>query len=426
MDVRLLRPLATEPSSGLTISRSAATLLGLALAAAWVAGSATLIRGWGFWLESPDRQFHFLSISLCTALVIIHAGRTQGSFDQKLARTLAAVAVVFGAYALLILGARLFFSRPMLASNVVGAAFVGALVVWLRHRLTSPRVAVIAPALPALPALAAAVRFGHLITDPDTDMRGYDYVLIALKGPLNADWGRAISRAMLSGCKVRHVAEYIEEMRGAVVVDEFELEHLTPNGIASYRPFKRALDVALVVFIAPVALPLLLLAALAIALTSRGSIFYVQERIGLGAEPFRMYKLRTMRPTGDGDPVRPAVPGDRRVTPVGRILRRFRIDELPQLWNVLKGDMSLIGPRPEATSLHQIYSAQLPNYAFRYLVRPGITGWAQVNSPPSASADEARVKLTYDLYYVKKLSLYLDLKIVLKTLWTIVDGAGVR
>ncbi|HQT55493.1 MAG TPA: sugar transferase, partial [Phenylobacterium sp.] len=146
----------------------------------------------------------------------------------------------------------------------------------------------------------------------------------------------------------------------------------------------------------------------------------------LGGVPFRMWKLRTMRPEHKGEVLRAAVIGDSRVTPVGGILRRFRIDELPQFWNVLKGDMSLIGPRPEATPLHQEYLGKLPNYPYRYLVRPGITGWAQVNSPPSASADEARRKLTYDLFYVKKLSLFLDLRIVMKTFWTIISGGGVR
>lgn len=231
---------------------------------------------------------------------------------------------------------------------------------------------------------------------------------------------------MLAGCKVRHVGEYVEELRGAVSLEHFEVDHLPPNGIASYRLVKRLMDIGLVTFILPVAVPLVALSALAIFVTMGAPIFFVQERVGLGGEPFRMWKLRTMRPERPNEALRAAVPGDTRVTRLGRILRRFRIDELPQLWNVLKGDMSLIGPRPEAVPLHAAYLGQLPNYAYRYLVRPGITGWAQVCAPPSANADEARQKLTYDLFYVKKLSLWLDLKIVVRTFWTITAGGGVR
>jgi len=242
----------------------------------------------------------------------------------------------------------------------------------------------------------------------------------------SAEWAKALSRAMLAGCKVRHVGEYIEELRGAVSLEHFEVEHLPPGGIASYKLVKRLLDVGLVVFFAPVALPVFLVAALAVLVTSGRPIFFVQERVGLGGVPFRMWKLRTMRPERPGEALKAAVVGDSRVTPVGRILRRFRMDELPQLWNVLKGDMSLIGPRPEAVPLHTEYLGKLPSYAYRYLVRPGITGWAQVSAPPSANADEARLKLTYDLFYVKKLSLWLDLQIVARTFWTITAGGGVR
>ncbi|WP_407059709.1 sugar transferase [Brevundimonas bacteroides] len=231
---------------------------------------------------------------------------------------------------------------------------------------------------------------------------------------------------MLAGCKVRHVGEYLEELKGAVTVEHFELDHLPENGIASYKALKRALDIGLVIFLLPVALPVLAAAGLLIAVFMGTPVLYRQERIGLGGEPFTILKLRTMRPERPGEAVAAAIVGDSRITRLGRVLRRFRIDELPQLWNVLRGDMSLIGPRPEARPLHEAYLAQLPNYAYRYLVRPGITGWAQVSAPPSVNSDEARIKLTFDLFYIKKLSLYLDLLIVLRTFWTLAAGGGAR
>jgi lipopolysaccharide/colanic/teichoic acid biosynthesis glycosyltransferase len=118
--------------------------------------------------------------------------------------------------------------------------------------------------------------------------------------------------------------------------------------------------------------------------------------------------------------------GDSRVTPVGRVLRRFRIDELPQLWNVLTGDMSLVGPRPEQPHLTENYTRALPAFAYRTLVRPGITGWAQLRSGYAANLVETRAKLTYDLYYIKNMSLTLDLKIALRTFWILLSGIGAR
>jgi lipopolysaccharide/colanic/teichoic acid biosynthesis glycosyltransferase len=139
-----------------------------------------------------------------------------------------------------------------------------------------------------------------------------------------------------------------------------------------------------------------------------------------------MWKLRTMRQPRGGEALRETVPGDNRIPPYGRLLRRLRIDELPQLWNVLVGDMSLIGPRPEAATFHNSYLKDLPEYAYRNLVRPGITGWAQVCTSPSANVQEARTKLSYDLFYVKKVSFLLDLQILLRTFWILASGSGVR
>ena len=385
--------------------------------------SMSLIRGFEFWASSKANLTHVSINVMCSALAAAYASRLRGTLEFKLVQAIAAAVAIFGIYAVAILVGRLFFSRSMFAFAVVGAICVSTLVVGLRHRLTRARVAIISP---LVGERQFAIPFARIVNDPSKDLRGFDIVLVSLSENVSADWGRALSRAMLAGCKVRHVGQYMEELSGAVSLEHFEVEHLSPNGIASYQLIKRLLDIALVIFILPVALPIILLSSLAVLFTMGRPVFFLQERIGLGGVPFRMWKLRTMRPEREGEALRAAVIGDSRVTLVGRILRRFRIDELPQFWNVLKGDMSLIGPRPEATPLHHEYLSKLPNYLYRYLVRPGITGWAQVNSPPSASADEARRKLTYDLFYVKNVSLFLDLQIIAKTFWTITSGGGVR
>jgi len=185
---------------------------------------------------------------------------------------------------------------------------------------------------------------------------------------------------------------------------------------------KRAADMILAVFGLVLAAPIVLAAALAIWIEDRGPVFFSQNRIGLNHVPFRLFKLRTMRAHITGD--RYTQPGDARITRVGGFLRKSRIDEFPQLWNVLRGDMSLIGPRAEWDRLVGEYEAYIPCYHFRHLVRPGITGWAQVNYPYGASMADTLRKLEYDLYYIRHFSFRLDATIVLKTVHIMLFGKG--
>jgi len=296
-------------------------------------------------------------------------------------------------------------------------------VVLLKHRIARPRVALVRPL--ALDVNAPRP-LGEVITSPTVDLSSYDVILVSFTESISTEWARALSRAMLAGCQVRHVGEYVEDVRGAVSIEHFELDQLTNVGLVSYRSVKRLADFATAIFICPVVISLTLLSAMSIFLSMGWPVFFVQQRVGLAGKPFQMWKLRTMLPPRPGETDRAAVPGDERITPVGAFLRRFRIDELPQFWNVLRGEMSLIGPRPEAMAFHEEYLREVPEYAYRNLVRPGITGWAQVCAPPSATADEARRKLSYDLYYVKRMSMLLDLQIAIRTIWTVTHGSGVR
>jgi exopolysaccharide biosynthesis polyprenyl glycosylphosphotransferase len=192
---------------------------------------------------------------------------------------------------------------------------------------------------------------------------------------------------------------------------------------SSYCFFKRLTDVVLSAGGLLLALPLLLLCALAIGLAGDGPVFYCQHRIRRDRQTFTLYKFRTMLP-GPPESGLYTRDYDRRVTRVGRWLRKLRLDELPQLWNVLRGDMSLIGPRAEWNRCVQIYEREIPGYHFRHLVKPGITGWAQVNYPYGQSLEDTVEKLKYDLYYIKNYSLLLDASIVLKTLYVILSFKG--
>ena len=184
-------------------------------------------------------------------------------------------------------------------------------------------------------------------------------------------------------------------------------------------------DIFLSLAMAPLVLPLLVISSAAILVTMGRPVFFRQARVGLGGRPFLILKLRTMRPCEAVGQTATAV-GDRRVTPVGRWLRRFHIDELPQLWNVLTGEMSLIGPRPEQPALADAYAREVPAFACRQLVRPGITGWAQVRAGYAADLAETRVKLDHDLFYLENCSLALDVEICARTIWALVSGADAR
>ncbi|MDA8519716.1 exopolysaccharide biosynthesis polyprenyl glycosylphosphotransferase [Acidovorax sp. NCPPB 4044] len=194
----------------------------------------------------------------------------------------------------------------------------------------------------------------------------------------------------------------------------------------AYDIAKRMLDVGLTLATLPLWVPLCLGTGLAVKLDSPGPMLYSQARMGRHGRTFRIWKLRSMRHQPADRAAQFARQQDDRVTRVGRFIRRTRLDELPQLWNVLLGDMSLIGPRPEQVQFAQDFAAAMPAYPYRHLVRPGLTGWAQVQQGYADSAEQTAIKLSYDLYYVAHYSMALDLLIGYKTVRTVLTGFGAR
>ncbi|MEL6787530.1 MAG: exopolysaccharide biosynthesis polyprenyl glycosylphosphotransferase, partial [Cyanobacteria bacterium J06607_15] len=187
---------------------------------------------------------------------------------------------------------------------------------------------------------------------------------------------------------------------------------------------KQLIDIVVAAVMIIVSLPITLPVAIAIKLTSPGAIFYSQVRTGLNGKKFRVYKFRSMYQNAESKGIQWAKEKDPRITKVGSFIRLTRIDELPQLWNVFKGEMSLVGPRPERPEFDLQLREQIPYYDVRYLVKPGITGWAQVCYPYGASVEDAYQKVAYDLYYIKNYSLLMDLAIAFKTLRVVVLGKG--
>ncbi|HMD85064.1 MAG TPA: exopolysaccharide biosynthesis polyprenyl glycosylphosphotransferase [Terriglobia bacterium] len=193
----------------------------------------------------------------------------------------------------------------------------------------------------------------------------------------------------------------------------------------SFQVIKRLWDISLAFMGLLLTSPLLALAAVAIKLQDGGPVFYSQERVGKGGKTFRVHKLRTM--VGQAEHITGPVwasPDDPRVTRVGRWLRKLRIDEVPQMWNVLQGEMSFVGPRPERPVFVAALQRKFAVYSLRHLVRPGITGWAQVRCPYAASEEDNLLKLEYDLYYLQNASMLFDIRIILKTISTVASGWG--
>ena len=192
--------------------------------------------------------------------------------------------------------------------------------------------------------------------------------------------------------------------------------HVSSTGQRLYAPLRRVLDFALALVILAVAAPVMMLAAFVVRLTSRGPAFYTQVRTGLNGRPFTIFKIRTMVDKCESlTGPRWTIPGDPRVTPIGWLLRKTHIDELPQLLNVLRGDMSLIGPRPERPEFVLELEKAVPGYQRRHAVLPGITGLAQVQLAPDTDLESVRSKLVFDLFFVRQLSLWLDFRILLAT-----------
>jgi len=250
-----------------------------------------------------------------------------------------------------------------------------------------------------------------------------------LRAVLSDRMAQYVSSCILAGFDVRAMSSVYEMHTGRMPIvhlaEGWELS--TPVvRTAPYLPGKRLVDALLVLATAPITLLLSGVIALAVRWTSKGPIIFRQTRVGRGGDLFTLYKFRTMWDGSDLDGPAFAAEGDARLTPVGKLLRRFRADELPQLWNVLRGDLSLVGPRPEQVAFARHFSQTIPFYSHRHLVRPGVTGWAQVNYGYADGDADTIEKLTYDLFYVKHMSPWLDLSVMGRSVWTILSGFGAR
>ena len=257
-----------------------------------------------------------------------------------------------------------------------------------------------------------------------------DRVVIAVRERRGAFPTEALLKMSLAGdVSIEECTSFFERITGKVHVDMLRPSWLIYAGRRRDSPlklvFREVIHRSLALIGLIVSLPIAVFTAILIKLDSRGPIFYKQERVGKGGKPFNVIKFRSMKTDAeaDGKPIW-AVSNDKRTTRVGKVIRKLRVDEIPQFWNIIKGEMSFVGPRPERPHFVDQLAREIPYFEHRHLVAPGLTGWAQIKYPYGASVSDAIQKLQYDLYYIKNQSLTLDLMIVFDTVKTVIFGKG--
>lgn len=342
---------------------------------------------------------------------------------------LPSVLIGYGTVFSIFLFLRLDYSRVVLIASFAACLFWLYLVNFLANRSRSLAVAV-APFGDFQSLEGTEGVIWTRLDSPSLQGRRFDAVVADLRADLPDEWEAFLADCALAEIPVLHVKQLRESVTGRV-----EIEHLSENSFGSLVPFlaylrlRRLIDFASALLLGALLLPVLLIVALLVRLDSPGPALFRQLRVGYRGRLFLVAKFRTMTHGRDEQGQRVDAmtrDGDERVTRLGRFLRRTRIDELPQIYNILKGDMSWIGPRPEAEVLSKWYEAELPFYRYRHIVPPGITGWAQVNQGHVADLEQVNSKLHYDFYYIKNFSPWLDALILFRTIQTVLSGFGSR
>lgn len=344
------------------------------------------------------------------------------------AGTLAFVAVA------LVFARELYFSRRLVAWSIGLhlAAMIGHRFV-RRQRPWTERLAVVTSEKHLADQLADSDHVDlYEVIDPSSEsdralLPTGTTLAVDMRAVLSDRVAQFVSSCDIAGYPVRPLASVYEEHTGRIpLVHLSEGWEITTPLIrtSSFLPGKRLFDLFVVSLATPVWIPILAFTALFVRSTSAGPAIFSQRRIGLNGQPFTLYKFRTMRVGADDQGPRMATAKDDRIVRGGTFLRRSRLDELPQLWNVIKGDMSLVGPRAEQIPFVRQFRKRIPFYDQRHLVRPGMTGWAQVNFGYAEGTADTIEKLSFDLYYVKHMSPILDLQILWKTIWTVATASG--
>nr|WP_163503422.1 sugar transferase [Halomonas socia] len=384
--------------------------------------------GWEFWDYLPDVRSNTI-IAICLAFTI--SAFTLRRISKFPGTQLAAYILPTVSIAFLIAVALLFFTREGYTRQVLFGGYLVSLVwfyvgYFIGRRFRRLKLALV-PFGNTRRLLGTRQVDLRLLEQPDLEGVRVDGIVADLRAAdLAPEWERFLATCTLCHIPVYHIRQIHESLSGRVQIDslsENEFGSLLPPLL--YIRFKRLADTLGAIVLLPVLLPIMALAAVIIKLDSPGPVFFMQPRMGYRARPFLMFKFRSMYHDMSGEDFTISE-DDPRITRVGKWIRKYRIDELPQIFNILKGQMSFIGPRPESASLSEWYEEDVPFFSYRHVVRPGITGWAQVEQGYAAEVDGMTKKLQYDFYYIKHISLWLDVLISLKTVRILFTGFGAR
>lgn len=378
-----------------------------------------------FFRSNRSDSNNFIATSLVIALAVIISVMILNAFrhhETPIMSSIAVNTIVFSFAVTFLSAARFQVSYLGLAVSFPVALAILAAANVKFHRFLGRKVAVLD--FPMASRVQSLFPGATIIKEPDASLNDVDYVLVDPEEHHTKHWSPLLTKCYLGNVEILPWTRFSEIQHRRVDVDSFDIAHVayTPGQFA-YARMKRYIDIVAIIFMLPVCLPICALVALYIFARDGGPVLFVQERRGFAGRTFRMYKFRTMYNGREGGATDS---DDKRIIPGCRFLRRARLDELPQLYNILIGEMSLIGPRPESIELAQWYEATIPEYVHRLLVLPGVTGWAQVNSGYTSNPGEAKIKLSYDLYYIKKISLDLELITIIKTIKTVLFGSGAR
>ena len=368
-----------------------------------------------------------VGVTICAVVSIAILRRLRLYPGVAVARSiLPVVGILFGLLIAIIVGLRIGYSNKLLVACFVGIVATRFAITAMRTRSKGLLYHVVPGGrVDALAELRSAPVFVQ--QSPSLDGLPNCAIVADLSADLPPEWERFLAEAAISGRPVYHYKQVWEAETGKV-----QIEHLSENGFGAlvpslaYQKMKRAIDVVLALLALPLVVPVMAVCAAAIKWDSGGGVFFHQRRMGFRGAEFYVLKLRTMTETNGGENRDRSITqcDDKRITRVGAFLRRTRLDELPQIINILRGEMSWVGPRPEAVSLSQWYETEIPFYRYRHIVRPGISGWAQVNQGHVAEVDEVNEKLQYDFYCIKNLSYWLDIVIFFRTIKVVLSGFG--
>jgi len=383
----------------------------------------------GFSTAGLPSSFVAATVAVASGLLIVRKV-TAFPGTRALRYVLPAFVSSYGIALACIFALRLEYSRIYFASSFL-LALTGtfAIASYLLHRVK--RLFYIVPGT-GVEACSVAARVAWIALEEPRVPHDRNAVIVAdFRQNHPPEWERMLAEAAVQGHLVYHSKQLLESLTGRVTI-----EHLSENSFGSllpnlaWRKIKRAMDLLSALALLPFLLPLFGIIAVLIKLDTSGPVLFRQFRMGAGGKPFRVFKFRTMYSGWSTDKQIEArrsamtLAGDPRITRVGSSLRRLRIDELPQIFNIILGQMSWIGPRPEAIPLSQWYEAEIPFYFYRHIVLPGISGWAQVNQGHVTDIGDVTTKLEYDFYYIKNFSVWLDILIALRTLRIVLTGFG--